>query len=577
MQSTQGLPNRFELRVDGTDYTVDLEKRTVRRGQEDIHLQPLTFEVLETLLRRAPSEVTQDELMTQLSGGKDLPGDSLKKRVHEAIHRVREVFGAKHIVAKTRKGYKLAAEVVPIKGHASARLTVLPPIGGHRREEEDEFRERVAHELTRELGRIAPPELVVVVWSSSGGGGRDPIQTARQLGADYVVSSTVKYDKSRSITFGWQVYKLSDHGVVCGGDREEFHEDDEGEFLRRLAESVVKGMGMEPKPSQVRHSNPIAREAYSKGRKHWEKRTRVDLEKARDYFNEAIRAVETERFFARSYAGVAECCALLALAGVENAKRGELIDRAKKAANKSLRFISDLPEGLTIDAEIKFRFDWDWTAARSTFERAIECNKNYPTAHHWFSLYLTAMGDHKKAKEESSYAQSINPGSCIINADGAWPYYNCGEYDAALENCKKALKIDEDFWVAHWIRGLVFEEQGKYAEAIKELELARRPWPQDSRFMTRVARVLALSGEQGKALEMLRQLREMQKGAHVPHYFLATLCEALGERQQMFDCLDEAFKDKSPTLVFLKVDPTFKNFWESSEFQSLLGRLPFPS
>jgi tetratricopeptide (TPR) repeat protein/DNA-binding winged helix-turn-helix (wHTH) protein len=572
-------PKLFKLHVEDIEYVVDLEKHAVRRGREDIHLEPQSFHLLEKLLRHG--KVTRKELIDEMGGPDSL---NVGPRVNEAIRKLRAAFGdtgdVKHFVARTRDGYKLVARVVAIQGgeeDTQALLTVVPPqtVGTNKREKE--FCERMVRELTRELGRIAPPELAVVVWSSSGG--KDTNRAARKLGANCVVTSSTRTKAvSRSIVLDWEVMRLANSRLVCS-DQEEFDQDEEDEVVGRLAQKIVEGMGMKPKPPRVfrLQSNPIAREAYGQGRSHWEKRTREDLEIACGYFNNAIKAVETERFFARSYAGVAESCALLALAGSESAKRTKLVERAKKAAAKSLRLNPELPEGLTVDAEIKFRFDWDWVGARIAFEQAIKFNRNYPTAHHWFSLYLTAMGDDPRAQEEAKYAQSLNPGSCIINADAAWSFYNCGEYRIALENCEKALKIDSEFWVAHWVKGLVFEEHGKYPEAVRELERAKRPWPEDPRFMARTARVYALSGEQSKAWGILKELREMQKKTYVPPYFLATVYEALEQRQEVIGCLEEAFKEQSPTLVFLRADPSFKKLSKWSEFQRLLSMLPFPT
>jgi len=307
------------------------------------------------------------------------------------------------------------------------------------------------------------------------------------------------------------------------------------------------------------------------------------LKAACTFYEEAIKAFEIEAFHARAHAGVAESCVLLALGSVDKVERKRLYEKARAAAEKSLQLNPHLPEGHAARAELMFRFDRDWLNADEEFRKAIEPNPSYSTAHHWYSIYLTAMGRHDASKTEASKAQDLDPMSCIINTDAAWPYFNTGDYGKALKNCERALEIDRDFWLAHWVRGLILEQQGgiaksqeKFREAIKEFEKAKRPWPSDPRLSARIARVYALSGETKIARTMLEELLTQRNATYVSPYFLAGAYEALKEHDNAIRCLKEAFKENSPTLVFLQVDPTMATLRAKSAVQDLLVQLRFP-
>jgi len=45
-------------------------------------------------------------------------------------------------------------------------------------------------------------------------------------------------------------------------------------------------------------------------------------------------------------------------------------------------------------------YDWNWEGAENEFRRAIDLNPNYATAHHWYAMYLSALGRRDEALAE---------------------------------------------------------------------------------------------------------------------------------------------------------------------------------
>ncbi|MEY2555235.1 MAG: adenylate cyclase, partial [Verrucomicrobiota bacterium] len=127
-------------------------------------------------------------------------------------------------------------------------------------------------------------------------------------------------------------------------------------------------------------ANPEAYELYLKGRFFWNKRTGADLRKAIDFFNQAIGK---DPNYALAYSGLADSYLLLSPYGAAAPK--DSIPQAKAAVKRALELDGTLPEAHASSARILSGFDFDSQKAIAEFERAIQLNPNYATAHHWFA------------------------------------------------------------------------------------------------------------------------------------------------------------------------------------------------
>ena len=70
----------------------------------------------------------------------------------------------------------------------------------------------------------------------------------------------------------------------------------------------------------------------------------------------------------------------------------ESLPKAKAAALRALEIDDTLAEAYASLAFVTFNFDWEMASAKKLFEKSFEMNPNYPTAHHWYGAYLSALG-----------------------------------------------------------------------------------------------------------------------------------------------------------------------------------------
>jgi hypothetical protein len=85
-----------------------------------------------------------------------------------------------------------------------------------------------------------------------------------------------------------------------------------------------------------------------------------------------------------------------------------------------------------------------------------------------------------------------------------------------------------------------------------------------------------VSGKEGKAEEILKQLKERSRQSYVPAYNFAEINIGLGDKEQALASLEKAVADRSMLLTFLKVDPQFDSLRSDPRFKGLLRRVGLP-
>jgi tetratricopeptide (TPR) repeat protein len=211
--------------------------------------------------------------------------------------------------------------------------------------------------------------------------------------------------------------------------------------------------------------NPEAYELYLKGRFFWNKRTGADLRTAIEYFNQALGK---DPNYALAYAGLADSYCLLSAYGA--ASRLDSLPQAKAAAEKALDLDDTLAEAHTSLGNVLRGYDLEQSLKE--FERAIELNPNYATAHHWYGEFLGATGRSDEGIAELKRAQQLDPLSLVINTDLGEVYTFAREYDKAIEQLRKTIEMDPRFYYANWHLGVALQLKGQLNEALAEYRKA---------------------------------------------------------------------------------------------------------
>ena len=315
--------------------------------------------------------------------------------------------------------------------------------------------------------------------------------------------------------------------------------------------------------------NIEAYDAYLRGRYFWNKRTSDGIKHAIEHFQQSI---ERDPDFALGHAGLAD--SYIALTFYNFAAPHETMPKAKESAIKALALDDTLAEAHASLAHILMNYDWNWSAAEKEFKRSIELKPDYATAHEWYAIhYLTATGRFEEAVQEMKRALELEPASLVMNTFMGATLYYAGRYDEAIDQCRRTIEMDPNFAVAHWHLGLAYEQKQVLDAATEEFKKAISLSAGSPLMKAALGRAYAKSQKKHEANEMLNELNELSKRQYVSAYEVATIYVALGNNEQAFQLLEQAYGEHSFHLVYLNVSPQFKPVSSDPRFQDLVQRI----
>jgi TolB-like protein/Tfp pilus assembly protein PilF len=315
-------------------------------------------------------------------------------------------------------------------------------------------------------------------------------------------------------------------------------------------------------------ANREAYELYLKGRFLWNKRTGADLRKAIDFFNHAIAK---DPNYALAYAGLADCYDLLHEYSDLSPK--ESYPKAKATATKALELDDTLGEAHTSLAYSLVNYDWDWRGAEKEYQRAIELNPNYATAHQWYAECLSMLGRHNEAIAEIKRAQRLDPLSLIINQGVGGKYLYARRYDEAMAQFHRTLELYPHFPPTHQRIGWCYAQKRMYNEAIAEMQRAVELSGNSPQMIAALGWTYAAAGRRDTAQNIIAELERRSKESYVDNYFIATIFAALGEKDEAFALLNKASAERSYWMPWINIDPQLDNLRSDSRFDALVQRV----
>jgi serine/threonine protein kinase/tetratricopeptide (TPR) repeat protein len=426
--------------------------------------------------------------------------------------------------------------------------------------------------LTNQFSQVSALQVTnrrSVLWYARTG--KSPKEVARELGVDALVhGSVLRSGAQLRITL-----QCSDaaSGANLWADTFEPRVGDEwnwqGAAVNSLAHALQVPLTSEEQArlAQAHATNDAAREAYMRGIYFWNKREKDDLNLAKDYFVQAIKA---DPDYSPAYAALANSYLVLlgnGLMPAEEAYRG-----AHAAATRALELDENLGDAHTALASIHF-FKFEWPQAEREFRRAIELNPSDSTAHHWYALLLSAAGRHPEALEQIQRAQRLDPKSLIISANIGWCYYLARQYDQAIESARRTLEADAGFSSAYGYMAQAYLEKSMFDEAIRNFRKALSLAKDSPGYRAELANAYALAVKTGEAQALLNELLAMHPRGEATAYHIAYVYAGLGNREETFAWLEKSAANREGNLVNLRVHPRFDVMRTDRRFTALLRRL----
>jgi tetratricopeptide (TPR) repeat protein len=321
--------------------------------------------------------------------------------------------------------------------------------------------------------------------------------------------------------------------------------------------------------------HPAAYDAYLKARFHLHAMTPGEIRKGIDAF---ASAVQLDPGYAPAHAGLASAWALLAIAPFDVLPPHEAMPKAESAARRALELDEGLAEAHAALALVHHHYHWNWKEAEAAYLRAIELNPAYAAAHLWYSWLLLALNKQEAALQEIErtmrIVQETDPHRLVVvHATRAQAYYFGREFDRAIEECEKALQLDPDHFMLHYILGRAYRRLGQSAKAIAQLKTARKTSGEMPLVDAVLGLAYAVSGHKDQAQKVIDGFKAAARKRYIPPTYFGILFAGLGDKDQTLAWLEKAFQERADLLTWLNVEPMMDDVRSDPRFQNLIRRI----
>jgi serine/threonine-protein kinase len=314
---------------------------------------------------------------------------------------------------------------------------------------------------------------------------------------------------------------------------------------------------------------PAAHEAYLLARYHMNKASQEERLKAVEYFRSAIGIDST---YALAYAGLGEGYYQLSNYWLPPDKAMPL---ARAAAQKALELDDDLAEAHALLGIVMALYDWKLDLGVAELDRAVELNPSSSPARAYRGYLAFPLGRFDVARADFLKACELDPLSSVFRWFATMPAYYQRDYRRAGEELRALTAFDSTFSDGYALLGETYEMMGDYPLALQTLghawALGSHAW-----VLGAIGRVHAKAGRPDSARAVLARLDALRLGEYTSPYPAATVHAALGEKDQAFARLEQAFRERCEDLILLKIDPRLGPLRDDPRYVGLLKRYGFP-
>jgi Tfp pilus assembly protein PilF len=317
-----------------------------------------------------------------------------------------------------------------------------------------------------------------------------------------------------------------------------------------------------------------AEEFYLKGRYYWSRRTPDDLNKALDYF---MQAVVQDPGYAKAYVGLADCYNLMREYTLMPSN--EAYTRAFAAAKKAVELDDRSSEAHASLAFASFFGMWDLTSGEREFRRAIELNPSNATAHHWYANALSALDRPGDALAEIDRAQALDPSSSAILADRANILASNGRQEEGTRLLKQLEEREPAFRSPHLYLIGIYLRNRDYPNFISELRWDARSTHNNAELEIAddAEKGLAAGGRDGMMKAVMQIKERLYAQRQLSPFDLAQTYAMAGNKAQAIKYLNEAYAQRDGSLLFVRTSVEFAGLHDEPGYRDLVARMNFPT
>jgi tetratricopeptide (TPR) repeat protein len=278
---------------------------------------------------------------------------------------------------------------------------------------------------------------------------------------------------------------------------------------------------------------------------------------------------------------IAEACSAIALAHINlghtgfcRENRDIRLQRARKILATALGWFPAFGSAYAL-VGLTHLIDYDWDGADANFAKALEYSPDNELAHCFLAHMRTAQGSFEAALNHARIASETDFASAMTVVTEPWMMLFAGRATEAVLKCEEVVSRFGNSGPARHILGDAYCAVGEMDKALEQysraLEIDFLPTVVSSRGF-----VYGRMGHRKDALKCLGELlakKESGKIAYVSGWHEALVRAGLRETKPALDALDKAFDEKCDWLIYLGVDPRWRELRGERRFQSLLRRI----
>ena len=460
---------------------------------------------------------------------------------------------------------------------ANVAIAVLPFENLSAADSAGYFSDGIAEEIISALSRV--PTLRVVSRASSFvfRGHVDRREVGRVLNVGHVIEGAVRMGSGRirvtahliSTQDGYDVWSQDYEYPLEMANLLSIQQQIANSVVAQLAERFGRSMSGAPVPSQTKDIEAF--EKFVTGKHFFHRRTVPDLQRAVEYYDQAIAR---DPRYALAHAGRAEVFALLGAYDYGALSPEVAFTTARAAADRALEIDPNLAEAHSARASVLYNYDWDWDAAEQEFRRAIGLSPGYATARHWYSLLLQSQLREREAFEQIVRAREVDPLSSVTSTALARHYYYARKRDQAIAEYQRTIDVDSGFVTAHIGLGLSYAAAGDYDRAIASYQTAARVLGMSTPLIHGLlANAYGLANRSAEATRHARVVESSARQRYVPAEYLAIAYIGLRDHDAAFKALDQAMANRSGGMTYLNVEPLVDPLRSDPRFPVLLRKV----
>jgi TolB-like protein/Tfp pilus assembly protein PilF len=438
----------------------------------------------------------------------------------------------------------------------------------------DPSQEYLADGMTEELiGRLAAIHDLRVISRTSVMGFKETKlsvpEIAKTLGVDAFVEGSVIREGNR----------IRVHAqLIRAGTDEHFWSEEydrelqdvlalQSEVAQAIAEKVKVSLTGQER-AQLVAARPVAPEVYEsyvRGSND-PQYTKAQIEHRIADFEDAIRRDPT---FAPAYVGLAGTYISYQDMFV-GAPPSEIRPKATSAAHKALELDPKLAEAHAILAEM-YQKQWKWAESEEEYKRALELKPNDASAHRGYAYWLACQGRTQEALAWVERGRELDP---LGSADTVgFLLLMARHYDDSIREYRSVLAVQPEYTNARWGLGFALIVNHQTDQAILELEKTVAMMNRSPGSLDMLATAYAHAGRRQDALSLINELKQRRQKGYVPAGAFINSYLALGDYDQAFFWCDEAYKEQSGILQWIKVAPIFDPVRNDPRFIDLIHRV----